>query len=165
MIKKPKSTKKIKHTIGSKKAPKIIERDKSSTISPWIDDYIGCFGMKIKPVTEAFLERVAEELVEWAMKEDSIYLEDFCILKGFNIDVLYRWREKSINLKEAYKFAKMALGSKTYKGSLYGKMKENTAHFLMPHYSEIWMNMKLLNSHLKDNQNAPTQITVNMTPF
>lgn len=161
--------KRVKHNTLKKKTAKAAvvkeNRDKSSKVSPWVDDYISCFGLRTMPATEAFLERIAEELVEWAKRDDSVYLEDFCLLKGFDPTTLWRWEKKNASVSEAYKFAKMAIGSRTYKGALYGKMKESTAHFLMPYYSQTWMNMKVLNSQLKDNDNAPTQITVNMTPF
>lgn len=48
--------------------PKIV-RATDSAKSKWLEGYTDCFGMKDKPVTEAFLERFSNELITWAKND------------------------------------------------------------------------------------------------
>lgn len=55
-------------------------------------------------------KKVAEDLLAWAAKDDSINLNKFCALNGINPYSMLRWKDEDSEFRQAYEEAKSFLG-------------------------------------------------------
>ncbi len=96
-----------------------IERDRESPKSPWIEDYLDCFSFTMKPVTKAFIDRLAQEYITWSKEDpEALDIHDFYFNKNINRETFRRWRLKYPQLSEAHEFALHYIGSRRDKGAL-----------------------------------------------
>lgn len=103
------------------------------------DEYHDMFSLRLKPVPDAFIDQVAENLVRWALTtEDALILKEFYVLQGMNSTDMKRWCERNENLKRAHQFALMVLGIKREKGALTRKLDAGMVASSMAHYCEDW---------------------------
>jgi hypothetical protein len=56
------------------------------------------------------LQKVANDLLAWAAKDDSINLNKFCALNGINPNTMLRWKDEDPKFRGAYEEAKAFLG-------------------------------------------------------
>lgn len=89
MIKRVKTT---KHSSIDSKSAKVV------------DFYPDLFFMKQMPVSEAFIDRLAQEMIEFAEKKDTIRPSQFWLSKRMNSTYITRWKEKWPQLQMAYDF-------------------------------------------------------------
>lgn len=96
-----------------------IVRDPISTRSPWIEDYQDFFTLRQKPVSEAFLERLAQELINYSKTtQDILRHEWFFTEKGIPPKTARAWAQKYPAFGLAYNTAKYIIGMRRENGSL-----------------------------------------------
>ncbi len=61
---------------------------------------------------EYFPEVIAEELLEWADKDDSISLVAFAAEKGYTSETIWRMANESVVFSDAYQITKMKLAAR-----------------------------------------------------
>ncbi len=94
-----------------------------------------CFlSYRIKPVTDAFLEKLTKDLAKWAKKESSLVLGCFLTEKGLVKSRFYAWCERYPPLKEAKTFALLSLGARRMHGALIKELDGNLVKYYAPMY-------------------------------
>lgn len=129
--------------------------------SPWLEDYLDLFTFKMKPVTEAFIERLAQELILWVDDEKEarkrLKISQFYGYKKIPKEAFYRWIRKHPNLEEAYKYAMYSLGDRREIGVA---LREYDASVLkvMPLYDADWKDIEKWRASIKAETEAAASI-------
>ena len=160
------STRKILHLTHKKTKAAInprtdTARDKESNVSPWLEDYLDLQSMRMKPITEASIERIAYNLIEWSKEDSSVVLRDFYDDKGIPEDAYYRWVKTYPILKAAHELAKGRIGSRREKGGLFRKMDTSIVTLGLAKYDNGWKEFISWKASLKD-QSTSGEITINL---
>lgn len=90
---------------------------KSETVKV-VDSYLDMFFMRQMPVSEAFLERLASEWIEWAKLPTSFRLNQFYNERGIPNKMMYRWAKKCSKLQEAHDMVLSMLADRRDIGAL-----------------------------------------------
>ncbi len=142
-------TKKITKPI-MKENKQAKKRDNESKSSPWLEDYMDCFTLKMKPITEAFIHRISLELMAWAEKdEDAIKLEQFYTPKRIPRSTFDRWADKYEVLGRAKEIAFSYISSRRELNALNRKYDASTNNNMMPKYDKDWKAMAEWRNKLK----------------
>lgn len=90
------------------------------------------------PKDDATLINLATELVEWSLKEDSLLIQDFPVMKKLNPYKFLKLAKADTHhyFSAAVEFATAILGSKLTKGALFKTMEPTTARALLPMYNK-----------------------------
>lgn len=155
---KPKKT----NPSTKEKKPTIFPRDSDTGKSPWLEDYLDLQGFKLKPVTEATIDRISQELLEWSKREDSIVFRDFYDDKGIPEDAYYRWVRTHQQLKAAHAIAKGRVGSRREKGALIRKYDPSFITNSMPMYDQEWKDLLSWKASLKEQSSSNAPVTINL---
>jgi hypothetical protein len=83
-----------------------------------VHPYQDLFFMKEKPVSLAFLERFAQEVLNWSALDTSLKITDFYLEKNIPNQVYYRWVKKYDFMKEAHETAMRRIASRREVGAL-----------------------------------------------
>lgn len=129
---------KSKNPNTTKKIKKNLEGDKVQRVSRYLEDYQELFTFKMRPVTEAFIERLSQELMDWADKEESLVIEDFHDERKICSSTFYRWVDKHESMNKAHAYAKRRMMSKREKGMLTRKYDSTTAWNSLAKYDPVW---------------------------
>jgi hypothetical protein len=146
---------KNKTTKPSTKVKKAAKKQKSSIreefeVSPWLEDYLDCFHLKYKPVTEAFLERISRELITWAKTNDKAYrISQFFSAKNMSYQTYTDWAKKYPSFGAAYNLSKTIIGERRESGALERKLDAGTVIQMMPSYCPEWKQMVKERSDMK----------------
>lgn len=147
--------KKDKGTIEPKKIAKIA-----------YDQYIDFGSFKEKPVSEAFIEHLGQELVEWAIQdEDALKITQFFTKKRIYSSDIARWRERSKKFDGAYRFALTVIGDRRELGALRKKLDGGMVSATMSLYDSEWKNLIEWKAQLKENSGVNREkelVVVNM---
>lgn len=150
----PKKTARKMSKPSTKASKPAITRDRSSKESPWIEDYLDCFSFKIKPVTEAFLERIGQELITWAETEKKEYkISPFFEKKRIGWNTYTNWAKKYPKFRAAYDLAKSILGTRREYGAIERKFDASTIIQMMPTYDPEWRQMVKERNEMKAQAN------------
>ena len=133
----------------SREANKQMKSDKSHESSIYnkkiskmpvkvVDEVRNPFNGLRQPITNRYLERLATDLVHWAMKDDSIVLQKFLAEKGITTDNFYRWGIEYPALIEARNIAKMLIGCRREEGGLKKELDGRMVTASMPMYFPEW---------------------------
>jgi hypothetical protein len=131
-----------------------------------VDEYfdLGCF--KQRPVSERYIDRLAEELVKWARDdEEALKLSQFLIKNGIGDSDFYRFLDRNAKLKQAHAFALEAIGNRREIGALKRKLDSNMVFASMPHYDKDWRYLTEWKAKLKDAQERGHVFTIEMSPI
>ena len=128
--------------------------------SPWLEEYKDYISLKIQPVTEAFIERLGNDLTQWALLDNSLTLTSFCRSKGLRRTTFYRWKDKYPELEAAYQFAFEQLGDKREVGGLTRKFDPTFAWNSLPKYDPEWKEFMQWKSNLKQDEGNQQKIVV-----
>lgn len=114
------------------------------------------------PVTEAFIQRISIEIMEWSEKPDSFLLSDFYNPRGYTDDKLLRWSNKYPTFSAAYEYAKDMLGARRERK----KILEQNCDFTLGEYNKSWkkkedlLHQRKLEIASKKDQTQPTTINI-----
>jgi len=154
--------KKTLNTSTVKKNTNVIPRDSDSGKSPWLEDYFDLQVFKMKPITTGTIQRIAQELLDWSMKDDSIVFRDFYDNKGIPEDAYYRWVRTHETLGAAHRLAKGRVGSRREKGALTRKFDSSFIANSMPIYDQEWKDLLAWKASLKEQTSANAPVTINL---
>ena len=151
--------------LSTKTKKPAIKRDVESKSSPWLEDYMDCFTLQMKPITEAFIHRLSVELMEWAQKdEDAIKLEQFYGPKRIPRSSFDRWANKYEVLGRAKEIAFSYISSRREINTLNRKYDAATNNNMMPKYDKDWKEMAEWRNKLKidalDKDNGPKIVVI-----
>jgi hypothetical protein len=115
-----------------------LSQKRDMDCSPWLEDYLDCFTFKYKPVTEAFIDRISNELLNWAQNDnDALKLTEFFNKKRIPKSTWEAWNRYPI-FKAARALAVEALGNRREKGAITRKYDATTINVMMPLYDSDW---------------------------
>ncbi len=155
--------KEYKKTLPRKriKKQKVNLRDSDATSSPWMDDYLDCFGFKMKPVSEKFLERFSGELTMWAAKnDDALKISQFYLGKGISATTYYNWRRDHDILSKAHDFAMACIADRREIGAIKRYYDSNMVRFTQPAYDKKWKELEEWRNEMKADINKDNQTKV-----
>ena len=87
--------------------------------------------------SEAFIEQLIAELIEWVSRDDSLIIQKFYIEKGITRKTFSRWRERFPQLDDAFKYAKNVIAIRREE-SILKKDDPRFVQYTLPMYSEDW---------------------------
>jgi hypothetical protein len=103
-----------------------------------LDEYKSFMFQKDVKVPDKFLDQLAEDLIDWARKDDSLKFFQFLDDIGVN-DTLFRsWMARNDNLKEAHAWTIRLLGNRRELGAMTGKYREKMVMHTMHQYDPEW---------------------------
>jgi hypothetical protein len=141
-----------------------IEIPYSDKKTVW-EEYTDMFTMKQKPYNEAFINRICQEGLQWAIHDpDALILEEFFLKLGIPQRTWSRWKQRWPQFDEAVIEMKTAIAIRREKGWLVRKLAPDTTRSL-PLYSKKWKKLEEWRAGLrnKDNDNKqPTKIEIHM---
>ncbi|TET06207.1 hypothetical protein E3J79_02555 [Candidatus Dependentiae bacterium] len=122
------STKNLKSTIKKTRRPTVVA-----------DIYHHMYTGKQMPISDAFFERLAIDLTNWAKNDkQAINLHQFTLKMGIPWNSFCRWSQTKEPLKRVYDDVKLMLATRREVGMLYGKMKERPIMYTMHRYDPDW---------------------------
>lgn len=151
------------NTLVSKKSiKKETSRDieKSFSRSPWLSEYLDSSLMRIKPVSSAIVNKIADELIEWSKSEQQFTLNSFLFQKGIPKKAFYEWIEKYPELKTAHGMFMMKMSDKREVGGLTRKLDPTFAFNSLPMYDPDWREFMQWKSNLKQQEDNQQKIVV-----
>lgn len=156
MAKKSNNTK-----VSSKAANNPSEKRESEVkTSPWLEDYLDLFSFKMRPVTQAFIERLANELNEWSKKETSLVFVDFYGSKDIPEDAYFRWVRTYPELKSVHAIAKKRLAGRREVGGLTRKFDPTFAWNSLGKYDDDWKEFVQWRANLKQDDGNQQKVVV-----
>lgn len=135
---------------------------KEPQTSRWLEDYMHLLDFKIKPVTERFIERIAQELIEWSAQDSSIVFRDFYDDRYIPESTFSRWANKYEVLKDAVVLAKGRIGSRREKGALGRKYDASLVVNSMSMYDQGWKSNIEWKASLREGATTNAPITINL---
>jgi len=130
--------------------------------TPWLEDYQDCFTFQMLPVTQKFIERLAQDLITWSEDPENLTLEKFYLKKRIAGRTFYDWVDKYPLMKAAHQTAKENIGIRREEGAIMRKYDSATIAYTMPSYLNRWKDTAEWKAKLKaESENAaqPTVIT------
>lgn len=101
------------------------------------DEYLDMFSFRQKPVSEAYLEKLFGDLLQWALNdEDALVMSAFFSKRGIGSDDIRRWRNRFTFVDSAYKFALSVVGSRREHGALKKNLDAGMVRYTMPAYGD-----------------------------
>ncbi len=128
------------------------------------DEYLDMRTWKKTPVTDAWKDKLAEELYNWAKDDPEAFkMTQFYLHRGISSTDFMRWVETHEKLKIAHDAALQMIGDRREIGA--AKNKLNTAIVLssMPRYDKGWKELSEWRAALKaqhDPEQGPTIVVV-----
>ena len=128
-----------------KKSPKTKELKSNTQVECYTKSSIqetGYYSWKDIPVSEAYLDTLARELIEWIQTNDRpVKIRDFFRMKHIFDRRVFEWRNKYPRFREVYEEALLAIGDRRETKAFYGEGNANlqmrTAHQYDPEWHEV----------------------------
>ena len=139
--------------------PNTNENHQTSATLPFYDDfYVNMYTQKQMPIAITFLEKLAEELVNWIRNNPRVYkINQFLEEKGIDRTTFQRWMTRCPKLAAANSFTVMVLGNRRESGMIEKRFAEHSTMFSMPMYDEDWMNMHKFHAELRKKEDDQKQ--------
>jgi len=156
-----------------KKKTTVVKRVDSNTaieVLPikvlWFD-YQCIYTGLMKPMNEAGINRLADEVTDWARNNvDALKLSQFYLHKGISRKVWFEWCDRWPRLQQATDAAKEMIGNRREIGALKHELNYGPVSFTMPFYDPEWKDESVRRAALKDvNSEAKSSISVTMYPI
>jgi len=140
-----------------KKRPKTTRKPRPVT-NLTVDMYRDLFVLRQQPISEAFIERLGADLVEWATTdEDALVLIDFFSSRKIHPKTFTNWTKKHPKLKEALHIAKLIIGGRREKGGLKNKFNTSMVMSQQAKYDPSWWKLEDARAKLKAETTAKAQ--------
>jgi hypothetical protein len=130
-------------------------------------DYQCIYTGLMKPMNEAGINRLAEEVTDWARNDvDAFKISQFYLHKGISRKVWLEWCDRYPRLQQANESAKQLIGNRREIGALKHELNYGPVSFTMPFYDADWKDESIRRAALKDvNSEAKSSISVTMYPI
>lgn len=157
-IKKPIANKVKNNNISPKSRRKIMSFDFYKDIKSYQE----------KPISVAAIEKLSEDLIEWAMNDmDALKIKPFLRARGIGSNDVKRWRKKFPKFDRAYAETLEAIGDRREIGAI--KKLYDCAFIArsMVHYDKQWKESEEWRANLKnqEQENKPTTFIIQMPDF
>lgn len=149
--------------------PKLKEKEVNKKVSPkktpdvkpiFIGEYYNLYTRQMSPMTERFVEREAQKIMEWAMLEDSLRICDYTDAQGYAPQVYYTWIKKFPAMQLAHEFALRRIGSRREHGALTRKFNEKVVSWTLGHYDQIFKEEMMAIARMKEDLNKSADVKV-----
>ena len=125
---------------------------KSIPVKP-VRDYEMVYQLRQIPVSDAYLEDLGLDLMEWADKnKEALKVNVWLRSKLIARNVFRDWCKRSEKLAMAHSFAKNAIGDRREIAALNKQMDASLVLKTMPIYDEDWVELTEWTSKLRDDQ-------------
>lgn len=115
-----------------------------------IDAYSDLFILRERPVSEVFIERLAADMLEWAINnEDALKMIDFFVDRKISPKTVWKWEKKFPMLKEAKEMAIQIIGSRREKGAIKNKYNASVIMSQMAKYDPTWWKLEEKRAELR----------------
>ncbi len=119
-------------------------------------EYRDMFTFRMTPISPEGIEKVAQELLDWAMNNnDALKVTQFYHKKGLSGTTVARWKELSPSFNEAHGEAKAIIGNRREIGGLKKDFDSGIVRTSMPIYDKSWRKNEEWRSTL--NKEKPTE--------
>jgi len=136
-----------------KQNPKPSTRKPTTTIKI-IDQYKDLFMLRERPVSKTFIERLASDLVQWAIdNDDALVLTQFLNSRKISSYTFYAWVRKFPNLERAKDVALESIGCRREIGALRQKLSVPMVMSQQAKYDPSWMKLERERAELKASLN------------
>jgi hypothetical protein len=132
--------KKTNHNNNEPKLKRKSAKESAKTYE-FLEQYYDLLTFQMKPVSRGFIERLAQDLVKWSQKEDSLVLGDFCSERYIERKLFWNWCQKYPEMSKAYEYAKSNVSSRREKGALTRKFDAGFVKESMPIYDQDWKDL------------------------
>lgn len=123
-----------------------------------IDYYKDLFTHMTIPVSEAFINRLSDDLLSWANNDPEAFkLTQFIRKVGMHSKTFYRWCNTYPTLGDAKKAALEAIGDRRELGALKNKLNTQMVMRQQHFYDEEWWNSEVKRAHLHAQARAEAQ--------
>jgi len=130
-----------------------------------IDHYPDLFFLQSKPVSEAFIQRVAERMIEWAKKPTSYRITQFFNEEGIPNTYIYRWMESYPNLKLAHEYAFSMIADRREIGALEKRLDGATMREMQAIWDPAYKSLLEWKSKLAKQEQAQGNVQVIIQKF
>lgn len=154
----------------AKKPHNNIEPEVKPQNTYYDDSYLDTYSFKRVHTNPEFKDRLASELVEWAVNnKEAFKLSQFYIKKRIFSDDLYRWMRDHEGLRAAHHTALRALGDRREIGALKKKYEpsivKQTLHHYDPEYKQDHHDELALKAKLGLETTQPSNIIIEIPEF
>lgn len=148
-----------------------VEKKETKTLEPRprpykvVDQIRDGYSMRMKPISEAYLQDLAIKLVTDARKDpDILSFESFFDRYDLNWTSFDSWCKKYPFMAEGREKARLAFASRIENGLLKGKegIKEKGARDILPAYSRTWKEREDTVAALNKKEESKTSFTVHL---
>ena len=132
--------------------PSTIKKSKQKTKvkqkpGAYYEIYKDYFTGRKKPVPKRFIDKLGEDLVEWALKNNNaLILTQFFLRKGIGSCTLYDWIKRFPDFKRSCEHAKQLIGNRREIGAITRKYEAGMIRTTMRLYSKDWKDLEDLRS-------------------
>lgn len=103
------------------------------------DEYMDMRTWKRTPVTDAWKDKLADDLYRWAKEDPEAFkISEFYLDRGINSTDFARWAETHEKLKMAHTAALQLLGNRREKNAAKNKMNPSVILPIMHRYDKEW---------------------------
>ena len=156
-------TKKTNTTPIPKKPTKNRTKNEDLKVSPWLEDYLDLFSFKMKPITEAFISRLSEELNQWSQLDDSLILKRFYTDKNIPREAFYRWANKFPELGASLAQAKERISARREHGGMTRKFDPGFILNYMPMYDDEWKEFIKWKASIKQQEENQQKVVIEIS--
>ncbi len=130
-------------------------------------DYQCIYTGLMKPMNEAGINRLADEVTDWARNDvDAYKLSQFYLHKGISRKVWFEWCDRWPRLLQATESAKQLIGDRREIGALKHELNYGPVSFTMPFYDPEWKDETVRRASLKEsNSESKSTVLVTMNPI
>lgn len=108
----------------------------------WYELYDDIYAYTTTPISEVFLDRLFQELVEWAESdEDALKITQFFLRKRISSDSVKRFRARDKKYDQAFQHALAVIGNRREIGALKNKFNAGIVGITMPRYDKEWVEL------------------------
>ena len=115
---------------------------------------------RLSPKSDEELANLANELLEWVERPDSIRYNDFAAMKRIPTGYMAELVRRSQYLADAVDVAKNIIGSRREKGGLYNEMNAGIVLAAAPIYDKSWKKMVEWKHSLRNKELDANQVKV-----
>lgn len=135
-----------------------------------VETYKHLFTCMTVPISQAFIEKLATDLVVWAAEdEDALKLTQFLRKLGLQSVTFYRWCHKYPELMNAKKAALEAIGDRREILALKNKLNSTMVMSQMAKYDDSWRNLESWRAELRakaqEKENLNTKYAIIVEDF
>ena len=153
----------------ARKKKNTTENKKPSNPTTWLTKYEKLMYWSEHKVTDAVLDQLAEDLVEWVNKPGAFKVSEFTVQNGIIYQTFLSWAQKHERLGNAHKYAKEVIGNYRERLSTFKEHNCNpqTLNFVMGHYCSTWKKEQEVESdrRVKEKDKSSGDVHVHMDSF